>query len=161
QEDAGRSRVLDYAGLKAARWTETYRWTDREVMLYALSIGAGADPMDLAELPFVYENRNLRVLPTFPVVLLRMGSFEQYGIDFSWIVHGEERMTFLRPLPPTGELRFETRVQEVYDKGKDRGALLCFETQGILTETNEHAFTILNVIFARANGGFGGPKGGP
>ena len=35
---------------------DEFRYTDRETMLYALGIGFGRDPMNLAELKFVYEN---------------------------------------------------------------------------------------------------------
>ena len=40
-------------------------FTPREVMLYQLGLGFGRDPMDEAELPFVYE-KSLVVMPTFP-----------------------------------------------------------------------------------------------
>ena len=39
----------------------------KDCILYALGVGLGQDPMDENELAFVYE-KNLRVLPTFPVV---------------------------------------------------------------------------------------------
>ena len=42
---------------------QPFAYTDRETMLYALGIGLGADPMNRAELPFVYE-QGLRTVPT-------------------------------------------------------------------------------------------------
>ncbi|MEJ0024110.1 MAG: hypothetical protein WDN76_12340 [Alphaproteobacteria bacterium] len=41
-------------------------------MLYALGVGMGADPLDAAELTFVYE-RNLKVLPSFATALMLRG----------------------------------------------------------------------------------------
>src|SRR5579872_7527972 len=46
----------------------TFTYGDKDVMLYALGIGLGADPMDEKELAFVYE-KNLKVVPTAATVL--------------------------------------------------------------------------------------------
>src|SRR5580698_11334931 len=46
----------------------TFTYGDKDVMLYALGIGLGADPMNEAELAFVYE-RGLKVAPTAATVL--------------------------------------------------------------------------------------------
>ena len=43
-------------------------YTAKDCMLYALGVGLGHDPMNEAELPFVYE-KNLKVLPTMAAVL--------------------------------------------------------------------------------------------
>ena len=42
-------------------------WTDRDVMLYQLGLGAGVNALDPAELTWVYE-KGLKVLPTFAMV---------------------------------------------------------------------------------------------
>src|SRR3954462_12268289 len=51
---------------------QKYAYTDREVMLYAVGIGMGADPMDEEELAYVNEAafspRELKVVPTFASV---------------------------------------------------------------------------------------------
>src|SRR5881227_2398896 len=51
---------------------QKYAYTDREVMLYAVGIGMGADPMDEKELAYVNEAafspRELKVVPTFASV---------------------------------------------------------------------------------------------
>jgi len=156
----GRRRVIDYEGLKAVNVVEHFPWTDREIMLYALSVGAGRDPMNEAELPFVFEGRDLRVLPTFPVVHPRFKFLFEYGIQFERMLHGETRLTLHRTLPPTGEIRLESKVLEVYDKGRT-GALFCVESRGYLTDTNELAYTLLTNTLGTADGNFGGPKGGP
>ena len=50
----------------------TFAYTDKDVMLYALGIGMGADPMDEKELAFVYE-KGLKVVPTAATVLMSGG----------------------------------------------------------------------------------------
>lgn len=46
-----------------------YVYTERDVSLYALSVGAAADPVDPEELKFVYElSSDFAPLPTMAVV---------------------------------------------------------------------------------------------
>jgi hypothetical protein len=60
---------LDPARLLSLKLPDTERhYTAKDVMLYALGVGLGHDPLNTRELAFVYEN-HLKVLPTFPVVL--------------------------------------------------------------------------------------------
>ncbi|HWU54349.1 MAG TPA: hypothetical protein VN175_02525, partial [Rhizomicrobium sp.] len=47
------------------------RYDEKDVMLYALGVGMGRDPLDEKELPFVYENNGLKVVPTFASVINR------------------------------------------------------------------------------------------
>ena len=46
----------------------TFSYGDKDVMLYALGIGLGQDPMNETELAFVYE-KGLKVVPTAATVL--------------------------------------------------------------------------------------------
>ena len=50
----------------------TFTYGDKDVMLYALGVGMGRDPMNETELPFVYE-KNLKVIPTAATVLASGG----------------------------------------------------------------------------------------
>ena len=57
------------------------RYRDRETMLYAQSIGFGRDPVDLRELPFVYEQGDtLRTVPTMASVLVP----DMFPPDLGW-----------------------------------------------------------------------------
>lgn len=152
--------MLDYDGLTSLCETTDYRWSDQQVMLYALSLGLGSDPMAERELDFVVESRGPRVLPTFPAALVRLGFLRGYGIEFAQVLHGEQRLTLHRPLPAAGTAAVTTRVAGIFDKGAGRGALLCIESEGVLADGSP-LFTMRNVTVARANGGFGGPAGGP
>ena len=62
--------TLDYKKLMATRSKDQEcTWTDRETMLYALSVGFGRDPLDAEELPYVFEGAGLRTIPTMCAVL--------------------------------------------------------------------------------------------
>jgi len=66
-----------------------------------------------------------------------------------------------RPLSPKDELTTESRLVEVVDKGKDKGALLFNETVW-RDSKGAPVVTLGGTTFARGDGGFGGPaEGGP
>ncbi|MFN3348433.1 MaoC/PaaZ C-terminal domain-containing protein [Pseudorhodoplanes sp.] len=133
-------------------------YSEKDVILYALGIGLGRDPLDTRELSYVYEKK-LRVLPTFPVVL----GFEPYllrdidaGVTFAMAVHGEEQLTLHRPLPPSGTVVARRRFLDAIDKGADTGALLVME-RALFDKTSGDALaTMRETVFCRADGGFGG-----
>lgn len=137
-----------------------FSYTDRETMLYALGVGFGRDPMNEKELPFVYEN-GLRALPTQATVLgWDSVLLAKTGINYLMIVHGEQRLAMHRPLPPAATIVSDERVAGVFDKGNDKGALLVTERKMRLQDTGEPLCTLSSTIFARGDGGFGGPKDG-
>lgn len=141
---------------------QAFAYGDRETMLYALGIGLGADPMDRGELSFVYEN-GLRTVPTMATVMAwGAGRVGDTGINYAMVVHGEQRLTVHRPLPGAAEILADSRFLECLDKGPGKGAVLVQET--VIREKGSDAplCTLVSSIFARADGGFGGPsEGGP
>jgi acyl dehydratase len=141
---------------------QAFSYGDREAMLYALGIGLGADPMDKAELPFVYEN-GLRTVPTMATVIAwGAGRVGDTGINYAMVVHGEQRLTMHRPLPGSTEVLADSRFLECLDKGAGKGAVLITETVIREKTSGEKLCTLVSSIFARADGGFGGPsEGGP
>ncbi len=140
---------------------EPIAWRDKDAMLYALGIGLGADPLDANELPFVYEN-GLKAVPTLATVLAMTSGysrlFARSGINFARVVHGEQAVELHRPLPPEGEAMAQSRIAAVYDKG-EKGAILIVETT-LTAKGGEALATLRSAIFARADGGFGGPPDG-
>jgi acyl dehydratase len=155
---------IDYHQLKNWRIARVVRaYTLRDTMLYALGLGLGADPLDAADLRFVYE-KELRVLPTMAGVLGYPGPWLQepsLGIDWPHVVHGEQSMEFHAPLPPEGRVAGLNRVHAVIDKGRGRGALV--RTERILMDAaGERVYaTLMHTAFARGDGGFSeGGRGG-
>ncbi|MBX6373523.1 MAG: MaoC family dehydratase N-terminal domain-containing protein [Acetobacteraceae bacterium] len=140
------------------------RYDARDAMFYALSVGLCADPMDERELRYVYE-KDLAVFPTLPAVLCHPGPWmadPRSGIDRSKVVHGEQRVVLhRRPLPTAATVRGRTRVVGVVDKGEGRGALIYQERRLVDDATGEPLATLLQTSFARADGGFGGPREAP
>lgn len=144
-------------GLK--REGERFRYTDRDTLLYAVSVGMGRDPLDADELRYVYEKTALRTVPSMATVLTRIPLLKDCGYDYSKVVHGEQRLTLHQPLPPQADLIADARVVAAYDKGAGRGALIYTETDVRLADGGQALYTLLSATFARGDGGFGGPAG--
>ncbi len=147
-----------------------FSYGDKDVMLYALGIGLGADPMDEKELAFVYE-KNLKVVPTAATVLTAnsravegrpepqvSANHRRSQINFLMMLHGEQKVELHKPLPTSGTFIAEGRTVGAWDKG-DKGAVVVNETTWT-DEKGEKAATLTMSMFYRADGGFGGPTEG-
>lgn len=155
--------MIDYAQLMGYRVPEGRQTlTRRDVALYALSVGLGQDPTDLRQLPFVDPTRALPALPFMAVVLAPHGFWmadTRTGIDVVRVVHGEQSMRFDAPLPVEGEVIGRTRVAGVVDKGEGKGALIYLEKELVDAASGQRIALLESTVFARGNGGFGGPDG--
>lgn len=136
-----------------------FSYKDRDAMLYALGIGFGRDPLNEAELPFVYEN-GLKTVPTLSTVV-SWGSaiIGKTGINYLYVLHGEQRLTVHRPMPVAAEILADERITGAFDKG-EKGAILLIEKTLRLKDTGEKLCTLTATTVARGDGGFGGPKEG-
>src|SRR5882672_1258499 len=98
---------IDYDKLLALKIPDVAQaYTEKDAILYALGVGLGHDPMDEAELAFVYE-KNLKVLPSFACVLGYTPFWlrdHDTGIDFLKAVHGEQGVVVHRPIAPRGKV---------------------------------------------------------
>jgi acyl dehydratase len=151
--------ALDYDRLlsaPAARVDQAYDY--RDTIIYALSAGLGEDPVDERQLKFVYE-RDLRALPTYASTLAwkRFADLD-LGLTYAKLVHGEQRMTMHRPTPASGAVYSELRVKDAVDRGAEKGAIIYFERVLRELASGEAISSQILTIFARADGGFGGPE---
>jgi len=139
---------------------EAFSYTDRETMLYALGTGfCQSDALDAQELRYVYEN-DLRTVPTMATVIAwNLRVLNNAGINYMLVVHGEQRLTMHRPLPAAANIIAQGRVTGCYDKGAGKGAVITTDTDISLADGTPLC-TLGSTIFARGDGGFGGPAGG-
>lgn len=132
-----------------------FTYTKDQMILYALGIGAGVEELD-----FVYE-KNLKVFPTFAVIPFMptlMNVFvPRSGLNLVNVLHGEHRIVFHKPIPPSGTVYTTTLCDSIYDKG-DKGALvnLRFDTRD---EAGDLIFENRAVLVDRGAGNFGGDRG--
>lgn len=138
--------------------TVRQRWTTRDTILYALAIGAGQgdEAWDSSQLKLLYEPR-LLVVPTLCSVLGDPGFWMQEpdtGLTWQQLVHGEESVRWVRPLPAQGELIAEHRVCRVEDRGIERGAMFVVERTLTDATSGEVFCRARTTVIARADGGF-------
>mgnify|MGYP001496055634 FL=1 len=133
-------------------------YSDKDSILYSLGVGLGNDPMNMAELKYVYENSQ--------VALPSMATNFQYhsplllkaNINFILVVHGEQKLSFTNPLPVSGDFISNAKVIGCYDKGAGKGAIIDVETTINLKKDNTEICKLVSTTFARGDGGFGGPE---
>ena len=134
-------------------------YTSKDSILYALGVGLSADPLDLDQLRFTYEEEQL-ALPTMSVVLAGPGFFlkrPEFGVDWVKVLHGEQGLQIHKTLPASGSLIGETSINEIIDKGEGRGALIFSDRKVYDKATGDLLCTLNSTTFARGDGGFGGP----
>jgi len=151
---------IDYEKLLALRIPETRQsYTRKDAMLYALSLGYGSDPLDAAQLPYVYEPL-LQAVPSMGVVLAHPGYWPRTldtGLNWIKIVHAEQGLVLHKPLPPEADVIGQSRVVDIIDKGAEKGALISYERKIYERSSGDALCTISQTMLARADGGFGGP----
>lgn len=144
----------------------TSSYSEHDLALYALAVGAGRDPTDERDLRHVYElhGEGFVPLPTYGVVPALKVVMDQakagvtapgmnYGVDR--LLHGEQITEILRPLPAKADLTHRARIKDIFDKGKN--ALVVTE----ITSSDADGPLIRNEFVAviRGAGGWGGERG--
>lgn len=140
-----------------------HAYSDRDSMLYALSLGFGEPPTDDRQLRFVYE-KALVAVPTMPIVLgmtdLGFLSDVAIGIDLPRMLHGESELEIHAPLPPAGRVLSRMRLVDLVDKGAQKGAFLYFE-RAISLAGGDALATERGCFVLRGNGGFSNEQPAP
>jgi acyl dehydratase len=145
--------------LDAPPRTRRIRWTDRDVRLYHLGLGAGIPATDPAELRYTLE-RSLHVLPSFATVaggvsVIDALTLPGLDLDLTAVLHGGHDLLVHRPLPVAGEATLRQSVHAVQDKGT--AALLTVRSQA--ADEDGPLWRSDARFFVRGEGGFGGAGG--
>jgi acyl dehydratase len=155
---------LDYERLMRTQFEPTKQtYTKRDTILYALGLGVGSqDPCDWSELKYVYE-KDLVALPTLAVTLaagaMRLAD-PSLGINYRMLLHAEQSLIVHKPVPVEGTVVSYTKIDEIYDKGAAKGAIMYMTRTLHDDATGELLVTLGTVSFLRADGGFGGKSEG-
>ena len=132
----------------------TAEWNAKDTMLYAL--GVGAKPS--SELPFLYEGKGPQVLPTYAVIpaMLALGNLRQaVKLELKRLLHGEQAIELLRPLPAKTEITLRSHISEVWDKGKS-GVI---GVSAVAEDADGPLFRSQSSLFYIGGGNFGGAPG--
>lgn len=135
------------------------RYLRQDVIAYARGIGVGmSGPCRDGEDVFLTDSSELQALPMMAIVLNQGPMWTQdprTGIEWTKTVHAEESVTLHRALPNEGTLVANYSVDEIYDKGAGKGALM-YESRRLSLEDGTPVATVKIATFLRGNGGFGG-----
>jgi len=137
---------------------QAFSWDAKDAIIYALGVGMAADPMDEKELAFVYE-KDLKAVPTLAGVVAWGAGTGAPGINYLLVVDGERKIEFHKPMTVQGHVTARSRVVGAWDKGAGKGAVIVSETT-LSNAAGEDLLTITGSLFARGDGGFGGPAEG-
>lgn len=154
---------MDHAALVSFPIPEIrQRYTQRDAVLYALSVGAGHWADRPGGLDLLIDARGPAVLPSYAVDLGHPGFWlgnPATTVDSRRLLHAEEAVSLTGPLPPTAEVIGRTRIVDVVDKGPEKGALLYLEKQVTDAATGRLLARVERTIMLRGDGGYGGPSG--
>jgi len=164
----GGNEFIDVDAALGAKYPDVVSsYDENDLALYALGVGAASDPTDARGLQLVYEGASggMKALATYAVMpginaflsLAKQGVTApglSYGLDR--LLHGEQYVELVRPLPLKATLTTKGVVKDIWDKGK--GALVVtaadsYDEDGDLLIKSEMT------AFIRGAGGWGGDRG--
>jgi len=160
QEAGGAEKgVKDAIGYESKPYN--FKYSFREAIIYALSVGVSTE--DANGLRFLYEDHpQFGPLPTFGVIPamsgtdgLVTGGVPGLEIDLTQVLHGEQYIKVVKPMPAAGTLTNTYKVQDVLDKGRGMVLLVQIETRD---EEGELLLVNQSSIFVVGAGGFGGSR---
>lgn len=136
--------------------TTEFSWTESDVLLYHLALGA-------TDLSYTLESAGLQVLPSFGVVAPTFHMSDPPPLDLpgcdinlAQVVHGSQAIRVTGPLPTAGTARVSTRISEIWDKGK---AAVIWQEGVARSLDGEELWTTRSSIFVKGEGGWGGDRG--
>ncbi|KAJ3339596.1 hypothetical protein HDU93_008013 [Gonapodya sp. JEL0774] len=145
--------------------TSRVAWNRRDLILYALGVGA-------KELKFIYElDPNFSPLPFYPLCVGAKGESQdvvKFGgggrafpqipgitLDLTKLLHGEQSIEILQPIPLEGSFKSVSRTSGIYDLGK----ATVLTNESVYYDKNDQPMVRLEgASFFRDSGGWGGPR---
>ena len=131
-------------------------WSDSDVMLYALSLGAGVDDLERTT-----ENTTglpLRPYPWMPVIFCQPPEdvWDNIGpFDWRGLVHARQDLKIHAPFAVQGQAVATTTIVALHDKGN--AAIV--ETETVLIGDDAPLATGRGLTYIRGAGGWGGDRG--
>jgi acyl dehydratase len=146
--------------------SRTFSWTESDVLLYHLGIGAGSragDNLSASALRYTLDDAALQVLPSFGVVAPTFHETDPPPLDLpgcdinlAQVVHGSQAISVAGPLPTSGTATVRTTLTDVWDKGK---AAVIWQEGVATSPAGEELWRVRSSIFVKGEGGWGGDRG--
>lgn len=139
----------------------------RDTIIYALSIGFNEDPLNSKHFKFTYElSDDYSVFPTYSAVI-PIGNLAEImescpgipSFNLTTILHGEEWVDLVKPLPTSGSVLYQAEIVDLEDKGK--GTVVCIQVKIYSKEDKSLLAVATSNLFARGLKGEGVKSVGP
>jgi len=147
--------------------TRSFSWSESDVLLYHLGIGAGSregDHLSPAALRYTLDDAALQVLPSFGVVAPTFHETDPPPLDLpgcdinlAQVVHGAQSISVAGPLPTSGRASVRTSITDIWDKGK--ASVIWQEGVATSDDSGEELWRVRSSIFVKGEGGWGGDRG--
>jgi len=144
----------------------TFSWTESDVLLYHLAVGAGSRPgdqTDLGAMRYTLDDEHLQVLPSFGIVVPTFHMTDPPPLDLpgcdinlAQVVHGAQEIGVAGPLPTSGSATLTRRITDVWDKGS---AAVIWQEGTAVSDAGDELWTVRSSIFVKGEGGWGGHRG--
>ena len=156
--------AIVYDTLKTRQFPDVIQdYGSTDCILYALGIGAGMRPTDPFDLQFTHED-DLQALPTMAVTLGYPGFWlrePDSGLDWKTVLHVSQELIIHRPLPARAKIIGRNVIEEIYDRGPGKGALMITRRDILAADDLQPMATIRVGEYCRGETGFGGPPAPP
>jgi acyl dehydratase len=134
-------------------------YSERDTILYALGVGAGADSGNPFDLRLAYE-KALVAIPSMAVTLAYPGFWYRDlnpGLAHAQVLHASEHFVVHRPLPVAATVVARPRIVAIHDKGAGRGSLIVSRREVREKDSGALLAEVSQTAFCRGDGGLGGP----
>lgn len=139
-------------------------YSARDAMLYAHSVQLGAMLDHARAVDYLTDTRGPRVLPSYAVDLGHAGFWlgdPATTVDAARNLHVEESFEIHAPLPAAADVVGDTRIVDIVDKGREKGALVYLEKEVRDAASGLRLATCRRTLMLRGDGGYDGPPGTP
>ena len=146
--------------------SQEFSWSESDVLLYHLAIGAGSregDNVSPTALRYTLDSPALEVLPSFGVVAPTFHATDPPPLDLpgcdinlAQVVHGSQSISLSGPIPTAGTATVSTTLTDIWDKGK---AAVIWQEGVARSASGEELWRTRSSIFVRGEGGWGGDRG--
>jgi 3-hydroxyacyl-CoA dehydrogenase/3a,7a,12a-trihydroxy-5b-cholest-24-enoyl-CoA hydratase len=144
----------------------SYTFTPKDLILYALGVGASLSQEDTSQLKFLYEgHEEFSALPSFAVIPPQASMMSSMATlpalanaNLAQMLHGEQYIEIRKPFPTQGTLTHKGVIVDVMDK-KSGAVILCdietYDESGDVVAFNQFS------TFIVGSGGYGGKRDSP
>ncbi|CAD5212395.1 unnamed protein product [Bursaphelenchus okinawaensis] len=148
---------------KARQWRpepSIMDYSTRDAVIYALGLGCNVKD----DLQYLYENhQDFQVFPTFVVrpglTSISLDGAPGIAFDLQNILHGEQYIELINPIPDDGQFRTEVQIVDILDKGNS--AVIVTNATTYDNKTNQKLAVQQFGTFQVGSGKFGGNRTNP